>query len=185
MNKYCSITIFLIVLFLIGHKASYAQDSFSPNAHPEMKKMEFLIGEWQFNTRFKLQNGAVGKGVSRSIVHTTLGGRAIEDLYCNLSPNGQTDNVGITVRAYNPRLGKWLMVFYDFDLGSRTEFQGEYKDGEFHFDGKGLHNGVELLEKVVFYNIKEDSYSWKMDRSYDGGETWIKDFFAYDAVRLK
>lgn len=173
-----------MVIFLSAGQC-LGQDGFSKYAHPEMKKMEFLLGEWQFNARFRRPDGSFGKTISRSIVKTTLGGRAIEDRYCNVLQSGEVDNVGITVRSYNQRTQKWLMVFYDMDLGSRTEFIGEYKDGEFHFEGKGLHNGINLLEKVTFYNITDDSYSWKMDRSYDDGKTWIEEFFAYDAVRLK
>ncbi|MCE7994138.1 MAG: hypothetical protein HEP71_19275 [Roseivirga sp.] len=179
-------TIILSVLLTITMtQASLAQETFSKYAHPEMKKMEFMIGKWQFNAKFKRQDGSFGKITSRSIVNTTLGGRAIADHYCNVLSNGEIDNVGVTIRSYNPRLQKWLMVFYDLDLGSRTEFTGEFKDGEFHFEGTGLHNGIALLEKVTFYNIEKDGYSWKMDRSYDNGKTWIKDFFSYEAVRLK
>lgn len=177
------LTTSLLILWAI--QPLFGQESFSKYAHPEMKKMEFMLGEWQFNAKFRRADGSFGSVVSRSIVKTTLGGRAIADHYCNVLTSGETDNVGVTIRSYNARQQKWLMVFYDFDLGSRTEFKGDYKDGEFHFEGKGLHNGISLLEKVTFYNIKDDSYSWKMDRSYDNGETWIEDFFSYDAIKLK
>lgn len=177
--------LFIVCFFLLIQGTVTAQENFGPRAHPEMEKMKFLIGEWQFNGRYPQPDGTFGKIVSRSSVNVTMGGRAIADHFSNVLANGEIDNVGITVRTYNAQTGKWKMFYVNQNLGAYTNFTGTYENGEFHFDGKGVHGGVEIMEKVTFFNIKEDSYSWNMDRSFDGGKTWIKSFYAYDAVRVE
>ena len=41
---------------------------------------------------------------------------------------------------------------------------GEGKDGQ----------GRAFVDRNVFYDITAESWKWRKDRSFDGGETWIE-----------
>ena len=161
------------------------ENNFNKMKSEEIQKMSFLLGDWKFNTKYLQRDGTFGSGEARSSVVLTTGRKAIADYYCSIKPDGSLDTNGVTIRTYDERTKKWRMIWCSEDLNFYTIFDGEYVNGEFHFSGKGNEYGKEFLEEVVFYNIKEESYSWKMKRSYDRGKTWTNNIFSYDAVKLK
>lgn len=177
--------LFLVLAAIVSTRI-YAQNNGAiSTANEEFNKMNFLLGDWKLNSKYLKQDGSFGSAVYRSSVEYTLGRNATADYFCLIGPDGSLDTNGITVRTYDKRSKKWRMIFYTKDLNFYTIFSGDYIDGEFIFEGKGIEYGRKFMEKVKFYNITESSYSWKMNRSYDNGKTWIENVFSYDAERIK
>ncbi len=143
--------------------------------------LRFLVGHWTFSTRTVLPDGRVHEGKAYSKVEYTLDGQAIVDTYHQMV-GGRAVALGSTVRGYDPRIGKFRMLFYSTTLGDQTRFEGELVDGELRFNGKGTTNGREFIERVTFHDLSHDAYSWRGERSYDKGKTW-KPFFSYRATR--
>lgn len=185
MTKLKILTLILLISFTATDRLLSQENIFNKIKSTEMNKMSFLLGEWKLTSTEKLRDGNIKLTEYRSSVELTAGRKALADYFMLVRRDGTLDTNGVTVRTYDERTKKWRMIFYSDDLNFYTIFEGHYKDGEFHFNGKGNEYGREYLEKVVFFNIKPDSYSWTMARSYDGGESWANNVFAYDAVRIK
>ena len=185
--KYFSFLTFLtfIIILISFTKILPQENQLKKNDINEFSKMNFLLGEWKFNAKYLRQDGSFGSAVYRSNVDYTLGRKATADYFCLINPDGSLDTNGVTVRTYDERTKKWRMIFYTNDLNFYTIFSGDHVDGTFVFEGKGNEYGREFMEKVTFYNITDSSYSWKMNRSYDNGKTWIKNVFSYEAERIK
>ena len=56
-------------------------------------------------------------------------------------------------------------------------------DGEVQTTGRGRDPGGELIERGRYHGISADGYSFTLDRSYDGGKTWIRPFVSFRATR--
>ena len=64
-----------------------------------------------------------------------------------------------------------------------SELDAQVIDVEVHTTGKGRDPGGELVERGRYYDISGDGYSFMLDRSYDGGKTWIRPFVSFRATR--
>ncbi len=153
--------------------------------HPEFKKMDFLIGEWRFDAKSLMPDGKYQPQEFYSKVEYINGGNSSRDDFHFKNQNGDWMIYGSTVRSYDSQAGKWKMLWYNYNLSFVTQMEGDFRDEEFHFTGKGTDERGSYIEKIVFYDIENDKYSWKGDRSYDDGKTWMKNFFSYTAYRKK
>jgi hypothetical protein len=64
-----------------------------------------------------------------------------------------------------------------------TELDAEVIGGEVHTTGKGRDPEGELVERGRYHDISGDGYSFTLDRSYDGGKTWIRPIVSFRATR--
>jgi len=173
------ITAFLLILSC----QAFSQETKGMDAKG-MDAMAFMIGEWDFAYQYRKQDGTFGDGAAISKVTYILDGQSIQDTYGEVH-NGKYIPFGNTIRSYDNRTRKYRMLWYNASLSDYTLFEGKKVDGEFHFEGRGRDQRGEFLEQITFYDIQADSYSWKMNRSYDDGKTWLENFFAYKATRRK
>ena len=49
--------------------------------------------------------------------------------------------------------------------------------------GAGKDGFGEFIDRNTFYEIGEDSWRWREDRSYDGGGTWVEGIGTIEAKR--
>lgn len=145
--------------------------------------MDFLIGDWTYKAKSYQADGTYVNQHYESQAKYIFSKTGIQDDFAFRNAKGEVIILGTTIRSYNPFKKAWRMLWYSNHLNSMTEMEGRYENGRFIFEGKGKDLQNSYLEKIVFYNITENSYSWKMDRSYDNGKSWIKNFFSYDAVK--
>ena len=66
-----------------------------------------------------------------------------------------------------------------------SELDAQVIDDEVHTTGKGKDPGGELVEQGRYHDISGNGYSFTLDRSYDGGKTWIRPFVSFRATRRK
>jgi hypothetical protein len=66
-----------------------------------------------------------------------------------------------------------------------TELYAELADDEVRTRGQGRDPGGNLIEQGRYHDIAVDAYSFTLDRSYDGGRTWIRPVVSYRATRRK
>lgn len=150
----------------------------------EFDKMSFLIGNWEFDAKSLADDGTYQPQKFLSKVEYIFGGNALRDDFCFKNQQGDWVIYGSTIRSYDVQAGKWKMLWYNYNLSFVTQMVGSYADGEFHFTGEGIDEKGKYQERITFYDISKDKYSWKSDKSYDGGKTWLKNFFSYTATRL-
>lgn len=150
-----------------------------------LSQINFFIGEWDLTTIDVQPDGNFMRGKARSIVKYILDETAMQDDFISFNRSGEVVFRGTSIRSYNPRTDKFQIVWIMPGIMGITDISAEWKDGRLVSTGKGYDGGGEFLERFEYYDITDDSYSFKMDRSYDGGETWIENFGRMEAKRIR
>ena len=161
-------------------------EGLDPNIPPEMAQFSFLVGEFDCSWKSKIDsegNYATGSG-GKWIGKYTLNGYAFEDDWISGSL------IGTTWRTYdrvNKRwICKWLQSGTDNPIGfTRDYFYARYEDNKILIDAEGKDTRGEYKDRIMFYDISDDGFKWKIERSYDGGETWIENMRIVEARRVE
>jgi hypothetical protein len=130
-------------------------------------------------------DGSFENGRAKSVVKYILDGYAMQDDYLILDIDDNVVFRGTSIRSYNPRSGKYQIVWIIPGYKGLTDISAEWKDGKLVSTGKGYDYQGDFLERFEYYDIEDNSYKFKMDRSYDDGKTWIENFGRFTATRVK
>jgi hypothetical protein len=141
---------------------------------------DYLLGDWEFTTVSK----QYGKGRGYwSAVRLVTG--QILDEFRIVGDNGETYYVTTTIRAYNAALDRWELVGMGGTGGLQDIGTGYRKGSEVHIEQKFGVAGENLsILKIRYHDIQPDRFSWRADRSVDGGKTWISDDQQIEARRI-
>ncbi|MEP2023533.1 MAG: hypothetical protein ABJH98_05465 [Reichenbachiella sp.] len=174
MNK----LILIICLLIISKTEILAQNE-------ELKKLDFFIGEWELVTKASRSDGSSMIGKARTKAYYILDQTAIQDDFYALDPSGNVVFRGTSIRSFNSQSGKYQIVWLMPGIDGITEISGVLCKGKLVTTGKGYDANGAFIERFEYYDIQPDSYSFKMDRSYDEGKTWILNFSSFDAKKVK
>lgn len=150
-----------------------------------LERLKFFLGEWELETRGSRSDGSIRIGKARTKAYYILDKTAIQDDFYALDNNNQVIFRGTSIRSFNRQSGKYQMVWVMPGVSGITDISGVMSNGKLVTTGKGYDGRGEFLERFEYYNITPDSYSFKMDRSYDGGQTWMINFSSFDAKKVK
>ncbi|WP_420580793.1 hypothetical protein [Reichenbachiella sp.] len=153
--------------------------------HEGLKRLDFFIGEWELTTKASRPDGSVMMGKARTKAYYILEKAAIQDDFYALDANDNVVFRGTSIRSFNQQTGKYQIVWVMPGISGITDISGVMSNDRLVTTGKGYDSNGEFLERFEYYDIKPDSYSFKMDRSYDGGETWLLNFSSFDAKKVK
>jgi hypothetical protein len=156
----------------------------NPKAPPETKQFEFLIGTWDCKTKFMSgPGGEYTEGQATWIGKYYLDGWAIEDTWISEQPDGSTF-MGVNIRSFNKETGKWDNRWLPQGTLKWKYFESErVGDSMVMTGGEGVDSVGEFIDRNTFHDIKKDSWSWRKDRSYDGGKTWVEGIGYIEATR--
>lgn len=123
---------------------------------------DFWVGDW--NAKWKNTNGTEGRG--RNTITKILDGKVLEE---NFEAEGTPKAPGLKGRSLSVQQkgGKWRQTWADNQAGFivlTAQVDGDKK--MFVTDGK------ESFQRMVFYDIKKDSFTWDWEATTDGGKTW-------------
>lgn len=148
------LTVFLIAL------TGYSQDN--PSSW-----FDFWIGEWDLT--WDSNDGNTGKGTNKII--KILDGKVIQENF--VATEGSIKGFkGTSISVYNPNSKSWHQAWAD-SQGGYFNFIGE-RDGDnkiFKTIPKKQEE-KEIILRMVFYDITDNSLTWDWERSEDGGKTW-------------
>ncbi len=158
----------LILIFTILSIASIcqAQESIS-DMQPE-EYFNFWVGEWELS--WTDQQGNEGAGTNT--IEKILDGAVIQENF-EATKGRLKGYKGKSVSVYNPQRQSWHQAWVD-NQGGYIDMKGSV-DGEkriFQTGERTLPNGNTIISRMVFYDIKEDSFTWDWESSQDKGETW-------------
>jgi hypothetical protein len=77
----------------------------------------------------------------------------------------------MSVSVYNPARKLWQQTWVD-DQGSYIALEGGYKDGNMILQTLRNPAAPKQVSRMVFKDIKKDSFLWNWEGSKDGGKTW-------------
>lgn len=121
---------------------------------------DFWIGEWEAkwykpDSSFDYGSNSISK---------ILSGKVVEENFSSPSQNF----LGKSLSVYNPTRKTWHQAWADN--------QGGYYDFIGLFDGDrkifSTDTSKQVIQRMVFYNIEDDSFSWDWETSKDGGKTY-------------
>ncbi len=131
-----------------------------PCSAPEARQFDFWLGEWDLTWG--------EDGIGQNTITTRYDGCVIEE---NFDGAPSMDFKGMSVSTFNPQIRKWQQTWVD-SQGSYIHLMGEFKDGRMVLINQPPTSDGQILFRMVFYNIEQDSLDWDWERSADGGENW-------------
>ena len=138
----------------------------APCTAPELHQFDFWVGEWDLT--WPGQGGSPG-GTGTNRIEKILDGCVIQE---NFAAGGPQPLTGRSVSTYNVREKKWKQTWVD-SQGSYIDLTGEFQNGEMRLIRRIVRpDGKPLIERMVYTNIKPDSFDWRWESSTDDGKTW-------------
>ena len=182
------------LLILTFAMLALAQPAEAQNAKPrptgdELKALydkhkadfDYLLGDWEFTSESK----EYGKGRGFWSAMRIAEGAQIFDEYRVVSDEGETWYASSTIRSYNAVLDQWELISAEQGTGLQNFGTAHRTGDEIHIEQKfGVMGTRPSILRITYYNIKPDSFSWKADRSLDGGKTWGLDDMKIEARRI-
>lgn len=144
---------------------------------------DFVLGEWDIEMKVVPEGATIGR---RAIMraYRFLDGAAILDEWRHFDEAGDTIVFrGAGFRTFVPDANHWYVIWMMAQVEGYSELRAERADGELRTTGSGWDAGGKLLERGRYFDILQNAFSFSLDRSYDGGSTWIRPFVAFRATR--
>jgi len=136
-----------------------------PCSFSEASQFDFWIGEWEV----KWENSDGTKGEGTNTVSQILGGCVILEEF---NGNPGSNLIGKSFTVFNPSIKKWQQTWVD-NYGSYLDFIGEYRDNKMILNRVYTDsNKNKIKQRMIFYNIKKDSFDWNWEKSSNDEETW-------------
>jgi hypothetical protein len=156
--------IFVIAFVLFsqirGFSQAFAKDSLLLR---DSILFDFWVGDWELS--WSNPDGSVSKGKNK--IEKIVAGKVIQENFAD--SNGF---IGTSISVFNKTKKTWHQAWAD-NSGGYFNFIGE-KEGDkriFKTEPKKIGENTFVL-RMVFYDIKSDSFVWDWQRSNDNGLTW-------------
>lgn len=132
-----------------------------PCLAPEARQFDFWLGAWNLSWE---------SGTGRNTITYKYGTCVIEENFsADPSDDGSTPLKGTSVSVYSPQLEKWRQTWVD-NQGEYLDFVGGFSDGIMTLSREAYKDGEKFYQRMVWFNISEDSLDWNWERSKDGAE---------------
>lgn len=128
---------------------------------------DFWIGEWQ--AEWTNADGSTGKG--RNHISRVLDDKVLEENF-SITEGGQTGFLGKSLSVYNPLTKTWHQGWAD-NQGGYFDFYGSIEgDTKMFSTHPKENNGNVIQQRMKFYNISHEKFTWDWEGTKDGGKTW-------------
>jgi hypothetical protein len=124
-------------------------------------ELDFWLGEW--DARW----GEVGRGTNR--LTRILGDRVIREEFSGGGATGRLNGLSLSVFDEARRI--WRQTWVD-DQGGYLELIGCVVDGWFSFARDAPEDGPAIRQRMVFRDVRPESFRWTWEISTDGGASW-------------
>ncbi len=180
----CFAALLITATSVLGARPSEAEfGRLNPEAPPETRQFAFLIGEWECTQKAMAPDGrSYRESTATWSGRFILDGWAIQDDWVSPRPGGGSFH-GTNIRSFNPKTRKWDNRWLPAGSLQWKYFEAEQVGDTMVMTGEGEDPRGKFVDRNTFHNIREDSWSWRKDRSYDGGETWIEGVATIEAKR--
>jgi hypothetical protein len=140
---------------------------------PEARVFDRFVGTWDCDYSFIAEDGKVTHQPGELLFGWIIDGRAIQDVWI-VQPRapGEERFVGTSVRFYEPSSGKWKVVFVAPTVGAIRQVEGGAEGDRIVLIGRRPDGADGEVSRWSFDDIKPDSFTWRGEKSVDGGKTW-------------
>ena len=126
-----------------------------------------MISGWaKWELTWKDTEGKDERGTNT--INKILGGCTIEE---NFTREDGTFS-GKSFSVYNPNKGIWEQTWVD-NAGGYMTFTGGMSDDKMTLGREVItKDGRKIMQRMTFFDIKPDAFTWDWERSLDNGQTW-------------
>ncbi len=162
----------------------------APVAPREGTQFDFLVGQWEVigqsqATTLGQRLHGVPKLPGTWKAWRALDGWGIEDELRLTDPSGNPVLLSHAVRYFDTTARRWSLSAIDVYKGVRSASAAEWRNGEMVVSGSGTDvEGKAFLSRSTFSRITPTSFTYRVDRSYDGGKKWTEGVTRIDAKRV-
>lgn len=129
-----------------------------------------FIGSWDVDYGEFREDGKITHSPGELIVGWILDGHVLQDLFITdpTTPGGERE-IGTTLRYFDNKSGKWRVIYVEPPTGTIVQLTGGPEGDRIVLYGEGR---ADSRLRWSFNDIKEDSFTWRGERSRDGGKSW-------------
>jgi hypothetical protein len=136
----------------------------------EAQVFDRLVGTWDCDYSFYLDDGSVRHKRGELLVGWILDGRAVQDIFVTYPADGEKDRrIGTTIRFFDTSLKKWRVIFVSPQFNYVVNVQGGSEGDRIVLRGVDI-DGAPI--RWSFNDIKPHSFVWRGEKSHDGEKTW-------------
>ncbi|MFC2152052.1 hypothetical protein ACFLSE_05940 [Bacteroidota bacterium] len=129
---------------------------------------DFWIGDWELI--WQNSDKSIGKG--ENSIFKTLNTKVIQENFEVVNDPNMNDFIGKSWSVYNINNGTWYQTWVD-NQGSYLDFIGEIEEEKRIFKRTFVKSdGTIITQRMVFYDIEQDSFTWDWENSTDSKKTW-------------
>ena len=152
--------ILLIAISLFSTKVVAQSDQLDSTSY------DFWVGKW--DAKWENANGTIGSGTNH--VFKVLNGTVIEENFA-ITGGAQAGFLGKSISVMGAN-NQWHQAWAD-NQGGYFDFVGGVLGDKKIFKTKLVErDGKQIIQRMVFYEIKKDSFTWDWEGTQDGGDTW-------------
>lgn len=126
-------------------------------------QFDFWLGNWE------LAWGDNGRGTNE--ISRILDGRIIQENFSSIPDDENPPFQGISVSAYDAPNNQWRQTWVD-NQGAYLDFVGGFQEGKMILSRDAIVQDKPVKQRMVWFNISDDSFDWAWERSQDDGRTW-------------
>jgi hypothetical protein len=144
---------------------------------PESRQFDFLIGDWDIAaSRYKPDGSLLLQYQGSWSARHLNEGRMVFDDFKALAPTGKEISSYVTLRTYSETTHRWEMSgLAAFQPATVAQWYGHWKDGEMQIEVTGNDAaGNPIRNRIRFFLIESNSFSWESKICFDDGTTWIQ-----------
>jgi len=123
--------------------------------------LDFWVGEWSVTDTTPKAKSSTGTNVIQKL----YGGKVIHESFKMGTFEGQSWS------AYNPKLKVWQQTWVD-NSGGYIAMTGQVMKGNMVIQTLKRATAPLVANRMVFTDVKPDSFNWRWEATKDGGKTW-------------
>jgi hypothetical protein len=128
-----------------------------------------FVGTWDVDYGEIGEDGKVTHFQGELIVGWVMDGHALQDLFiADPTAAGTERTMGTTLRFLDSKSGKWHVTYIEPPTNTTVELTGGQEGDRIVLYGKDKQGSL----RWSFNDIKNDTFTWRGERSRDSGKTW-------------
>jgi hypothetical protein len=110
-------------------------------------------------------------GKATNFIEWNTGGKVLQENF-EIYEGQSNGFLGTSISVFNPKTKIWKQAWAD-NQGGYFDFTGAFDGDKRIFQTVPREvNGTPIQQRMVFYNLSRDAFTWDWESTNDGGETW-------------
>lgn len=138
-----------------------AQITPRPCTAKEATQFDFWVGNWNLYSADTL--------TGTNTIYKVMEGCTIQENFSNRDAS----YIGKSWSVYSPQAKLWQQTWID-NQGAFIYLSGKFENGVMTLftEPRKLPNGAEIINRMIYHSINQESFDWEWEASSDKGTTW-------------